>query len=441
MRRWFRFITIATLLAATVVFPARTFGQTAAEVNRRRAALETELQTVEQQIAAQTKLLQITQQQKSSLQRDLNILNAQISRAKLIIKQHQLEIERLGGDIKKKSGTIIQLTDKIDETKTSLAELLRKRRDAEDVTVVELLLETDSLANLTNAADVYQYLEEAIHQAFATMRTTKANTEEAKIVLEDKQQAEIDARQAIEVERRLVEKKEAEKRQLLAITKNQEAGYKKVLAEREGRKTEIKSALFRLRGSDAITFGQAVEYATFISKKIGIRPAFLLAIITQESNLGANVGTCNQPDDPPTKRWRAIMKPERDLQPFLRITKSLNLDPDIVPLSCPQGSGWGGAMGPAQFIPSTWELYQDKITVVTGNNPPNPWRPRDAFTASGIYLDELGAVASSWSSERTAALKYYAGSRWSLAKNAFYGKEVMRIAGEYQELINTLQNN
>ncbi len=209
MRRWFRFITIAALLAAAVVFPARTFGQTATEVNRRRAALETELQTVEQQIAAQTKLLQITQQQKSSLQRDLNILNAQISRAKLIIKQHQLEIERLGGDIKKKSGTIIQLTDKIDETKTSLAELLRKRRDAEDVTVVELLLETDSLANLTNAADVYQYLEEAIHQAFATMRATKANTEEAKIVLEDKQQAEIDARQAIEVERRLVEKKEA----------------------------------------------------------------------------------------------------------------------------------------------------------------------------------------------------------------------------------------
>ena len=424
-----------------LVFSKLTFGQTADEVNQRKAALESELKIVEQQIAAQTKLLQITQRQKSSLQRDLDILNTQISRAKLIIKQHQLEIERLGGDIRKKTGTITQLANKIDETKMSLAELLRKRRDAEDVTVVELILENDSLADLTAAADTYQYLEDSIHQAFTTMRETKADTEEAKVVLEDKQQAEIDAKNAIADEQRLIQAKEIEKSKLLAITKNQEAGYKRVLAEREQRKVEIKSALFRLRGSDAITFGQAVEHATYISKKIGIRPAFLLAIITQESNLGANVGTCNQPDDPPSRRWREIMKPERDIQPFLRITKSLNLDPDVVPLSCPQGSGWGGAMGPAQFIPSTWELYKDKIRAVTGNNPPNPWTPRDAFTASGIYLDELGAEASSWSSERKAALKYYAGSRWSLAKNAFYGNEVMKIAGEYQDLINTLQNN
>src|SRR3989344_7160986 len=204
------------------------------------------------------------------------------------------------------------------------------------------------------------------------MRTAKINSEEAKANLEEKQQAELAAQKAIASEQRLIERKEKEKRELLAITKNQASGYKKVLAERERRKTEIKSALFRLRGSDAITFGQAVEHATFISQKTGIRPAFLLAIITQESNLGANVGTCNRPTDPPTRRWQAIMKPERDLQPFIQITKSLNLDPDIVPLSCPQTGGWGGAMGPAQVIPSTWELYQNKITAVTGNNPPNP---------------------------------------------------------------------
>ena len=132
------------------------------------------------------------------------------------------------------------------------------------------------------------------------------------------------------------------------------------------------------------------------------------------------------------------MKPERDLQPFIRITQGLNLDPDIVPLSCPQAGGWGGAMGPAQFIPSTWELYQNKITAVTGNKPPNPWLPRDAFTASGIYLKELGATAGNFIAERTAALRYYAGSNWSAPRNAFYGNDVMKIAGEYQELINTL---
>ena len=31
-----------------------------------------------------------------------------------------------------------------------------------------------------------------------------------------------------------------------------------------------------------------------------MRPAFLLAILTQESDLGKNVGTCNRAGDPPS---------------------------------------------------------------------------------------------------------------------------------------------
>ncbi|MEK7621775.1 MAG: lytic murein transglycosylase [Patescibacteria group bacterium] len=435
MRRRFPFIILVVIFFVTA---ARVSGQTSDEVERRKATLENELKVVEEQIAAQTKLLRATEQQSASLERDRTLLNQQIARAKLVIKQHQLEIEQLGGDIKRKSGTISELGAKIETTRVSLAELLRKHREVEEVTVVELLLSDNTLANLTQTAVAYQNLGAAIDQSFVTMRLAKSNNEAAKVDLEGRQAAERAAQAAIASEQRLIERKEKEKRELLAITKNQAVGYKKVLEERQRRKTEIKSALFRLRGSDAITFGQAVEHASFISQKTGIRPALLLAIITQESNLGANVGTCNRPDNPPAKKWRAIMKPERDLQPFIRITQGLNLDPDIVPLSCPQAGGWGGAMGPAQFIPSTWELYQNKITAVTGNKPPNPWLPRDAFTASGIYLKELGATAGNFIAERTAALRYYAGSNWSAPRNAFYGNDVMKIAGEYQELINTL---
>ena len=123
MRRWFRLITIAMWFTATVAL-----GQISDEVDRRKVVLESELKLVEQQIAEQTKLLRVTERQSASLERDREILNQQIKRAKLIIKQQQLEIERLGGDIKQKSGTITELTDKIQTTKVALAELLRKRR-------------------------------------------------------------------------------------------------------------------------------------------------------------------------------------------------------------------------------------------------------------------------------------------------------------------------
>ncbi|MEK7585345.1 MAG: lytic murein transglycosylase [Patescibacteria group bacterium] len=415
--------------------------QTGTDVEERRTALETELAKVEAEIAIQNGLISIKQNEAATLERDRQLLNSQIAKAKLTIRAHELEIERLGGDINKKTEVITDLTDRIEESKQSLSELLRQRRYLEDYTLIEVMVDGETLADFFQEADNYQFVEDSIHQLFGKMRSERKETETVKQNLEERRLAELNSKKQIEEERRRVERLETEKRQLLAITNNQAAAYRRVRAEREARKTEIKSALFRLRGSDAITFGEALDHANFISNKIGVRPAFLLAVITQESNLGANVGTCNRPGDPPSKHWSKILKPDRDQTPFLRIVKALGLDPEIVPLSCPQAGGWGGAMGPAQFIPSTWELYQKKVANVTGSNPPNPWNPRDAFAASGTYLSELGASARTWTAERTAALKYYAGSRWNLAKNAFYGNNVMKIAGDYQELIDTLQNN
>lgn len=429
------------LLGLIFSLPFLAIGQTGDDVNRRRAALEAELAKVEADIAVQAGLIAIKQKEVATLERDRQLLNSQIAKAKLVIRAHELEIERLGGNINKKTETIVDLTKRLVKITDSLAELLRQRRDLDDHTLVEILLAKASLADFFHEADNYQYLEDSIHQLFVETRTVKAETESAKSGLEQRRLAELDAKKQIEEERRRVERLEAEKKQLLAITKNQQAAYRKVLTERERRKVQIKSALFRLRGSDAITFGEALDYGNFVAGKTSVRPAFLLAVITQESNLGANVGTCNRPGDPPAKQWSSILKPDRDREPFLRLVRELSLDPGVVPLSCPQAGGWGGAMGPAQFIPSTWESYRIKIVALTGSNPPNPWTPRDAFVASGIYLSELGADARTWTAERTAALKYYAGSRWNLAKNAFYGNEVMKIAADYQELIDTLQNN
>jgi len=99
-------------------------------------------------------------------------------------------------------------------------------------------------------------------------------------------------------------------------------------------------------------------------------------------------------------------------------------------------------MGPAQFIPSTWVMYKEKIAALTGHNPPNPWEPHDAFVASAILLKENGAVAGNYSAERLAALRYFAG--WKNAGKsayAFYGDDVMELAAKYQGMINIIKGS
>ncbi len=428
---------LAIFLLFSLVYPFFSLGQSI-DVEKRRRELEEELARVEAEILIQTAKVHDAQKRGASLARDLDIIEAELNESKLKIKAKKLEIEQLGGDIVKKGDHLDVLAARIEKQQISLAELLRQLHDIQNSSLVEIVLDDERLSEIFANADSFTFVQDALHHSFNSLRSDQQETEEQKSSLEKKKAAAQDAQKVIEIERAKIERNEAEKRRLLNLTKSEEANYKQVLADRERRKIEIRSALFRLRGSDAISFGKALDYATVVSAKTGVRPAFLMAILTQESNLGENVGTCNRPGDPPAKQWRAIMKPERDQTPFIQITSELGISPEGLPLSCPIGGGWGGAMGPSQFIPSTWIIYKDRIAKAVGHNPPNPWDPQDAFAATGIYVADLGAAAGGYTAERTAALKYYAGGNWSKPANAFYGDSVMRIATNYQTLIDTL---
>ncbi|MBU4142934.1 hypothetical protein KJ590_02945, partial [Patescibacteria group bacterium] len=100
--------------------------------------------------------------------------------------------------------------------------------------------------------------------------------------------------------------------------------------------------------------------------------------------------------------------------------------------------GWGGAMGPAQFLPSVWLQYKDKIAQLTGHNPPDPWDIEDAFVAASIKLTQAGAAAQTYNAEWKAAQIYFAGKRWNNKAYYFYGDQVMETASVIQEQLNII---
>ncbi len=237
-------------------------------------------------------------------------------------------------------------------------------------------------------------------------------------------------RQIQELQKQAIERDEAQKQEILSVTRGQEKAYQDLIADREKSAAEIRAALFALRDTSAIPFGDALAFAKQASAQTGVRPALILGIIAEESNLGENVGTGN---------WRDDMHPTRDQPIFEQITKELGLDPDSMPVSKKPWYGWGGAMGPAQFIPSTWILYKDRIAQITGQNPPNPWDARTAIFASALLMMDNGADAGGYPAERLAALRYFAGwANASKAAYAFYGDEVMELADKFQRQIDII---
>lgn len=435
------FVGVLNFTPTHFVFAAKSTELQAVE--DRKAALEAELAALEQEIAEKQALLDGQKTKSASLQRDIDIIKTKIGKAKLDIKSQNLIIEKLSGEISKKASKIESLSEKILREKESLAQLIRKTNEIEKTNLVHLLLASKTLSELYGDLDAFASVKEAVKDSVDEVREIKQDTEEEKEALKKKQDEEINAKKKLEQVQREMEKNEKEQKTLLSISKDKEKEYERLKAERERRAAEIRSALFALRDTSAIPFGKALEHANFASSKTGVRPALILAILTQESKLGENIGSCYLRDTstgagvgkntgtPIAK----VMKPERDVAPFLDITGKIGLDPFNTPVSCPWKIGYGGAMGPSQFIASTWKMFESRIASAVGVSTPNPWEPRDAIMATAIYMKDLGANLQTFSAERDAACRYYSGRSCSdpSVQNLFYGEAVMQHAINIQE--------
>lgn len=403
--------------------------------------LREELKKIEEEIKANQEDIKKTQSQARSLNGDIRVLNNKISESSLKIKSHGITINKITGEIGSKQSEIRRLDDKLSRQKESLAQIVRKSDELSNTSLVEFALQNKTLSDFFANAESYRSVQVAMADTFDQVNKTKKQTEEVKVVLEDKKNEQETLKTKQEVERKKADQNKKVKAVVLKETQGQEIIYQKTLKEKQAKAAQIRNTLFALRDSGAIKFGDALEYAQGAFEVTGVRPAFILAILTQESNLGKNTGRCYLKSSDGSGvnttgvTFKNVMNPNRDVPPFLAIADELGFDPYNKLISCPLNIGWGGAMGPAQFIPSTWNAYKERVARAEGKSLASPWNAKDAIYASAFLHKDNGAV----SNERNAACRYYSGRSCSSISN-FYGNSVVRLAERIQrEQINPLQ--
>jgi len=152
-----------------------------------------------------------------------------------------------------------------------------------------------------------------------------------------------------------------------------------------------------------------------------------------ESGLGTNVGGGKYKTDMNPSQWDT----------FKNICKELGLDANKMPVSrraCYNSNasdgcgGWGGAMGPAQFMPSTWMGYKSQVEKATGHKPANPWDLEDSLVAMGLKLGSVDGVKSgdrkAWAK---AAGMYLAGSNWE--RYSWYSDRVLYYTDGFKKIM------
>jgi peptidoglycan hydrolase CwlO-like protein len=394
-----------------------------ASVDDLKNSLQQNLDSIQAQIDQYRAEIAEAQSQTKTLNREIQLLDAKKKEMELQIQQTQLVLEQTQMGIDDKNSEIQAEENKLDRERKLLAEYLQGIYEFDQSSMIELIFSQKRLSDVFSEMSSLEAMQEKTQETIADIKTTKENLEQQKADLTEKKDEELQLKALQDIQRASLKIQQNEKSKLLTQTKGEEAAYQKMLTKAKADATAIKKQMYLLEGVGlSMTLEEAYRHAKFASDRTGVRPAYLLAVLKQESSWGTNVGTGT---------WRKDMA-ARDQKAFLQICDELNLDPDQMPVSRKPSYGWGGAMGPAQFLPATWLSYKDEVARLTGHNPPSPWNIDDAFTAAALKLANAGASQRTESAEWKAAMVYFAGNNWGKAVYSFYGDSVMELADTIQ---------
>ncbi|MBU1137210.1 lytic murein transglycosylase [Patescibacteria group bacterium] len=429
-----RFYSEGLAALGLLFFLLLPFFSQAANIDDLKKDLEEQIQQKQQEIDQYQGKIQENQQTASSLKNEIQLLENQISKVQLEINQIDLVIKKNTLDVDELSGQIGQLEDNMDEKKGLLAEYLRTVSHYDQETLLEVVLKNDKFSDFFEQVNALESAQDKIQTILASVREIKDELEGEREKMEEDLAEQNILKLLQVVQRKSVESIQRQKENLLKQTKGQETAYQEMIKDNQNDIVYIKEQLTLLEKYN-LTLEEAVADAVFAASKTGLRPSFLLGVLEMESRLGINVGKGNWKKDM-YQCYRSlgyVSKAEREKNAFFQVCAELGLNADNQPVSAEPYYGCGGAMGIAQFMPTTWLAYRDRISALTGSNPPNPWNPRDAFTAAAIKLADAGAGARTEYSERKAYAIYLAGSNYAKWINSSTLDKVIQYSNSFQQ--------
>jgi len=444
-------ITLLIILLTALVLP--NFSALAQEECETREECEALLKEYEEEIEKLRAAASQKEQESKTLQNQISVLKSKIQQLDLQIQQSNVMIKDLSYQIKDTEGSIEQTSLKVGDLKNKLAVNLQTIYEEDQKSLIEVLLSGTTLSDFFDNLMALETLNLKNQEFLGEIKDLKTTLEGQKQSL-DTEKGELEG--VVKMQTLQKQQSQTTKTQQEYFLKLTEAQYQQYLKEKEAtekRVAEIRARIFELIGiPQAPTFGEAYDLAKYVEGITGVRPALLLAVLTQESNIGKNVGQCYvtnlQTGAGVNARNGAavnyVMKPmglsgrKGDTDDFLRITKELGRKWNETPVSCPIPSvgGYGGAVGPAQFIPTTWILYRDRVAQIVGKAP-DPWSIKDAFIAAALYLTDYGAAKRTYNDEWKAAMIYFSGT--TNLRYRFYGDSVMSIAAQLEEDIKQIE--
>lgn len=323
-------------------------------------------------------------------QKDLQNLNAANQTVTIQINSTSYKIDQTEKEITRQESEIEALENRIKLNQSLLQDYLRElywNHETDDL--IEMTVFKDSWQKIVLQSDSLLTTKEKLLTLINEINSNKAELEGKKEELEDTK----------EEHEELLETKQAERN----VIQSNITETNLTIADLQAKLTKLRRVLSSFLGED-YDLDDVIDAVEYADKKTGVRKEFLFAMLDKETDLGRFTGGCYYSKG--SNPVKSHMK-DADRDAFKDIMDDLGYDKNDKKLSCWPGYGYGGAMGIAQFMPTTWNGWKDKIADKTDNDPANPWRLEDGVMGMALKLEAAGADKKS--KEHYAAKVYYCG--------------------------------
>ena len=389
------------------------------------------------------------QKEARTLSREMSIYQSRINKNELEVEETELAVEAAELEVVDLGNKIVEGEERMEKDKEILRDMIKALYSYEQDSMLQIFMSRNNISDFFNEVGAVESVKDKIFETIVDLKIEKKESELRQEELGEQQESQSQLIQIRYQQNESLDDLKSQKQQLLEETKGEEKKFQQILEENKQILPALRAQLYDLQSlGEKIEFTDAISAAEYASSLTGVRREFILAIFQVETRWGTFEGAGNWEDDmykcylrlseiAQTQKRKAyyVKRAETEKNAFFSIVDRLNLDPNSAKVSKEPVYGCGGAMGFAQFMPSTWLAYEERVSSLVGHSPPNPWNLGDALVTMAVKVSDIpGVVGGDYGAEREAAGRYFGGGAWY--KNSYaikYADKVMIFADLYKK--------
>ena len=230
------------LLIVPFVYGGIDFAFAQSEIKKLQAEIGVKnerLSDIEKEIAQYTAALQEVGAEKSTLQSAINKLELERKKVKADISYTENKISSTDLEINKLILEISATETDIQQNEDAIREILRSMNIADEETLIEVFLRQQNISEFWNAFDELETVKNSISKKVKSLSALKETLEKKRDENTQRRGELLSLKEQYDDQHSILAGNQANKAELLSVTKNEEANYQTLLKEREAAREKL----------------------------------------------------------------------------------------------------------------------------------------------------------------------------------------------------------